>query len=217
MTRTSSTAASTVLARPRSAAAKTIRTDLTGPRRHRDRRRRPGREIGPRRSPFLADERAMAGRVLDVRAEVVGRRRVRAVGEVVAEGQRADLGRQSERRGPHRRHAAVDVVGVAGRTGRRAGHQRPRPGRDGTGLSRGGGWVGSLPAPPGRGIGPERVRRSSPRRSRTCRTADRSPGSPCRSSRTDSWRPRSDPGSPSCCARSAARSPRRAGRTARPS
>ena len=68
---------------------------LAGPRRHRDAwpSPRPGRSVFAAPSSWLDAASATPSGVLDVGAEVVRRRRVRAVGEVVAERQRADAWR----------------------------------------------------------------------------------------------------------------------------
>ncbi len=94
VTRTSSTAASTVLDAPTSPASKTIRTRLAGPRGQRHADRGPVRVVEVGGSELLTDERAGPVLALDPGPEVVLRRRVRAVGEVVAERQLAERRRQ---------------------------------------------------------------------------------------------------------------------------
>ena len=178
---------------PRSAAANTIRTVCAGPRRHRDRRRGPGRQVRVRRAGLLADERPGAVVVLDERPEVVGGRRVRGCGRGSSgtSACRPSLGSAigGERT---RRHAAIDVVAHSTSSRPLAPVTRAsRAGRRGPGLAGRRGRVGPLPAAGRRGVGAERVRLSSRRRSRSRRTAARSGSASCRSRCTGSRRPRS--------------------------
>ena len=132
---------------------------LTGPPRHRDPRRRPGRQVGPRRPELLRHHGPSPRGVLDVGPEIVGGRRVRAVGQVVAERERARGRWEDDRLRADGRHASVDIVRMGRRAGLRAGHQIDRARRRRAGLPTRGSRVRALPRAPRGRVGPERVRR----------------------------------------------------------
>ena len=178
--RTSSTAASTVLADPTSAASNTIRTFWPAHGVMRDADRGPGRVVDVRGADLLADERPRPVLALDVGPEVVRGRRVRAVGEVVAERQLAGRRRDGDRRRADGRDA-VEVVRSSRSTRPAAPVTSARAPETVVPACRA--VADGLPrchAPAGRGVGAERVDVPARARSRSRRRTGRSSASSCR-------------------------------------
>ena len=154
------------------------RCGSSGPSTHRPGCRRSARRRRRRRGPGLREDRRPGpARCLDARDQPVGRRRVRAVGEHVAEVQLLP-GRveQADRRRPHGRRA-IEVVRVGRRTGEQAGHQGARPGRHRPELlgaaRRRGRRVAAGERTARRGVGPVGVRRPAAARPRSRRRTSR--------------------------------------------